>query len=127
MRLISRTANVPAPSAEAFMHHTINMGMTPREWGLLTALSVIRGGSFLFVAVAVTAVPPLAIFAVHVGLAALFFAAAPAERRTTAGAIRSVGHVRRNGRAQQRPALHAHHRGMTASDWRGFTLLRRSA
>ena len=41
------------------------------EWGMLLALSVLWGGSFFFVGVAVEALPPLTIVALRVGLAAL--------------------------------------------------------
>ena len=45
--------------------------MGTAEWGMLVALSVLWGGSFFFVGVAVTALPPLTIVALRVGLAAL--------------------------------------------------------
>lgn len=45
--------------------------MTRLEWGLLLALSVLWGGSFFFVGVAVKALPPLTIVVIRVGLAAL--------------------------------------------------------
>ena len=45
--------------------------MTSREWAILIALSVVWGGSFLFVGVAVKALPPLTIVALRVSLAAL--------------------------------------------------------
>ena len=44
--------------------------MTPLEWGLLVALSVLWGGSFFFVGVAVHGLPPFSIVALRVGLAA---------------------------------------------------------
>jgi len=44
--------------------------MTPRDWGLLLTLSLLWGGSFFFVGVAVHALPPLTIVALRVGLAA---------------------------------------------------------
>lgn len=44
--------------------------MTPRLWGLLLALSVIWGGSFFFMAVALTGFPPFTIVLGRVGLAA---------------------------------------------------------
>jgi drug/metabolite transporter (DMT)-like permease len=46
-------------------------GMPARIWGLLLALSVLWGGSFFFVAVAVRDLPPLTIVAARVGIAAL--------------------------------------------------------
>ena len=52
--------------------------MTPREWGLLALLSLLWGGSFFFVAVAVKELPPLTLVALRVSLAAaLIWASAP--------------------------------------------------
>ncbi len=45
--------------------------MSTRAWGLLVVLSVLWGGSFLFVGVAVREWPPLSIVLARVGLAAL--------------------------------------------------------
>jgi drug/metabolite transporter (DMT)-like permease len=44
--------------------------MTPREWGMLVTLSVLWGGSFFFVAVAIPVLPPLTIVFLRVALAA---------------------------------------------------------
>ena len=44
--------------------------MTAREWGLLALLSLLWGGSFFFVAVAVKELPPLTLVTLRVGLAA---------------------------------------------------------
>ena len=52
------------------MNGPINIRMTPYEWGLLVALSVLWGGSFFFVGVAVEALPPFTIVVLRVGLAA---------------------------------------------------------
>lgn len=49
--------------------------MTAREWGLLLALSLLWGGSFFFVGIAVRDIPPLTIVALRVGLAAIALAA----------------------------------------------------
>ncbi len=52
--------------------------MTAFEWGLLGLLSLLWGGSFFFIGVAVKALPPLAIVAARVGIAALLlWASAP--------------------------------------------------
>ncbi len=52
--------------------------MTAREWGLLALLSLLWGGSFFFVAVAVRELPPLTLVTLRVGLAAaLLWACAP--------------------------------------------------
>jgi drug/metabolite transporter (DMT)-like permease len=48
-----------------------NRAMTAFEWGLLLTLSVLWGGSFFFVGVAVKELPPLTIVALRVALAAL--------------------------------------------------------
>ena len=45
--------------------------MTPHEWLLLIILSIVWGGSFFFVGVAVEALPPLTIVALRVSLATL--------------------------------------------------------
>lgn len=49
----------------------INRRMGAAEWGLLLALSVLWGGSFLFVGFAVRELPPLTIVVARVALAAL--------------------------------------------------------
>jgi drug/metabolite transporter (DMT)-like permease len=49
----------------------INRAMTPAEWAMLLALSVLWGGSFFFVGVAVKALPPFTIVLMRVGFAAL--------------------------------------------------------
>src|ERR1700722_11227531 len=52
--------------------------MTAREWGLLALLSLLWGGSFFFIRVAVKEVQPLTLAALRVGLAALIlWATAP--------------------------------------------------
>ena len=52
------------------MTPTIHASMTPLEWGMLLALSLLWGGSFFFVGVAVAELPPLTIVLARVGLAA---------------------------------------------------------
>jgi drug/metabolite transporter (DMT)-like permease len=52
--------------------------MTAREWGLLALLSLLWGGSFFFIGVAVKELPPLTLAGLRVGLAALIlWASAP--------------------------------------------------
>lgn len=52
--------------------------MNAREWGLLALLSLLWGGSFLFIGVAVKELPPLTLAGLRVGLAALIlWASAP--------------------------------------------------
>lgn len=48
-----------------------NKAMTASEWGLLLTLSVLWGGSFFFVAIAVDELPPLTVVVLRVSLAAL--------------------------------------------------------
>ena len=49
----------------------INQRMGVIEWALLIGLSVLWGGSFYFVGVAVDGLPPLTIVVLRVGIAAL--------------------------------------------------------
>ena len=51
------------------------MRMTLQDWALLIVLSVLWGGSFFFVAVAVRELPPLTVVALRTGIAALALAA----------------------------------------------------
>ena len=53
------------------MSAPINRTMAPTEWALLVALSLLWGGSFFFVAIAVTALPPFSIVAIRVAIGAL--------------------------------------------------------
>ena len=50
----------------------VNHTMTPTEWGLLLVLSLLWGGSFFFIGVAVTALPTFTIVATRVILGAAF-------------------------------------------------------
>lgn len=63
----------PAPATQraAMERQMTHNQMTPKAWGLLLALSLLWGGSFFFVAVAVKVLPPLTIVALRVGLAAI--------------------------------------------------------
>ncbi len=53
------------------MTSSIKTSMGTREWAMLITLSVLWGGSFFFVGVAVTDLPPLTIVTLRVGLAAI--------------------------------------------------------
>lgn len=53
------------------MNAQVNLTMGPVEWGLLILLSLVWGGSFFFVGVAVDEVPPFTIVLLRVALAAL--------------------------------------------------------
>jgi len=71
------------------MQPAINRTMTATEWGLLVALSMLWGGSFFFIAIAVTALPPLTIVAVRVTLgAALLFLVVRVTGRRVPGDLR---------------------------------------
>jgi drug/metabolite transporter (DMT)-like permease len=60
------------------MNPSAQRAMTATEWGLLLLLSLLWGGSFFFVGVAVKALPPLTIVAARVSIAAaLLWLAAP--------------------------------------------------
>jgi drug/metabolite transporter (DMT)-like permease len=48
----------------------IPVTMTTRQWGLLTLLAVLWGGSFFFQKVALAALPPFTVLLARVGLAA---------------------------------------------------------
>jgi len=52
------------------MPTAVNRTMSPQEWGLLLTLSLIWGSSFLWVGLALHALPPLTIVLCRVGLAA---------------------------------------------------------
>ena len=51
--------------------NAINQRMGAREWGQLLALSVLWGGSFLFVGIAVREIPPVTLVAARVAIAAM--------------------------------------------------------
>ncbi len=53
------------------MSSSINTSMGAREWAMLLVLSLLWGGSFFFIGVAVVDLPPLTIVALRVGIAAL--------------------------------------------------------
>ncbi len=53
------------------MHATTKNVMGPGEWGLLLALSVVWGGSFLFAKIAVASLPPFTVVFGRVALGAL--------------------------------------------------------
>ena len=49
----------------------INQTMSTKDWSMLLLLSCLWGGSFFFIGVAVTELPPLTIVTLRVGLAAI--------------------------------------------------------
>jgi drug/metabolite transporter (DMT)-like permease len=50
---------------------TINRAMNTREWALLFGLSILWGGTFFFVAIAVKEIPPLTLVVLRVGIGVL--------------------------------------------------------
>ncbi len=56
--------------------NTINLQMSRSQWGLIFLLSVIWGGSFFFIGIAVRELPPITIATARSTLAALFLLAA---------------------------------------------------
>ena len=75
MRITMRVAPRSEPTSSA----TLSMG--PVEWAMLFLLSVLWGGSFFFVGVAVRDLPTLTIVVLRVGLAALVLWGAVAALR----------------------------------------------
>ena len=64
--------SLPNDNREApILNTAINTSMTPREWGMLLVLSILWGGSFYFVGVAVAELPTFTIVFLRVGIAAL--------------------------------------------------------
>lgn len=53
------------------MNNASSLAMGPTEWLLLVTLSLLWGGTFFFVEVALTDLPPLTIVSIRVGLAAI--------------------------------------------------------
>lgn len=53
------------------MKAAINSQMTLKDWSMLISLSILWGGSFFFIGVAVDGLPPLTIVTLRVGIAAL--------------------------------------------------------
>lgn len=49
----------------------INQSMETKDWAMLLLLSVLWGGSFFFIGIAVTELPPLTIVTLRVGIAAI--------------------------------------------------------
>ena len=70
-RLLILAHPLPTALRSLYMTSSIQRTMGAREWLMLITLSVLWGGSFFFVEVAVTALPPLTIVALRVGLAAI--------------------------------------------------------
>ena len=89
--------------------------MTPAEWGLMLLLSLLWGGSFFFIGVAVKELPPLTIVAARVSLAAaLLWLTAPLTGLSP-GRWRQRPRARSPRPRQQRHSLHADRVGTDAS------------
>ena len=58
-------------AGESAASETVNRAMELKEWGLIVILSILWGGSFFFVGVAVKEVPPLTIVLCRVALASV--------------------------------------------------------
>lgn len=65
------------------MSATVNRVMGRREWAMLAVLSLLWGGSFFFIGVAVRELPPVTIVALRVSLAALILLAVVRLTRVT--------------------------------------------
>ena len=90
--------------------------MTAREWGLLALLSLLWGGSYFFVGVAVKEIPPLTLVTLRVGLAAaLLWVARANSRRRPAQKREGRCGAGDPGLRQQCAALRADHMGPDAS------------
>jgi drug/metabolite transporter (DMT)-like permease len=77
--------------------------MSATEWALLAVLSVLWGGSFLFVAVAVAELPPLTLVLARVALAALALQlVAVVTGQPAPGDPGPLAGLRRHGPPQQR-------------------------
>jgi hypothetical protein len=87
-----------APTEAEFMNRSsaqqppqgVNRVMGIREWGLIAVLSILWGGSFFFVGVAVRELPPLTVVCCRVGLAAailLVVVHLKEDRMPTAGGV----------------------------------------
>jgi drug/metabolite transporter (DMT)-like permease len=64
-------------------HGTNREAFSPGDWGLFLSLSLIWGGSFLFMAIGLDAFHPGLVTWLRVGFGALFLAALPQARQTT--------------------------------------------
>ncbi|HJN03986.1 MAG TPA: EamA family transporter, partial [Alphaproteobacteria bacterium] len=69
----------------------IKLSMGPRTWAILVALSVLWGGTFFFVEIAVKELPPFTIVTVRFGLAAIALWAVVAVMGIRVGWPRRVG------------------------------------
>lgn len=70
MKAMSTTLKLSAETSGSRQSAAVNRAMGFQEWGLLLVLSILWGGSFFFVGVAVKEITPLTIVAGRVGLAA---------------------------------------------------------
>ena len=71
MKAMSMTLKSHVRNHVLLTRENINRVMGFKEWGLIIILSILWGGSFFFVGVAVKEVPPLTIVFCRVGLASI--------------------------------------------------------
>ena len=71
MKAMSMTLKSHIKNHDLLTRENINRVMGFKEWGLIIILSILWGGSFFFVGVAVKEVPPLTIVFCRVGLASI--------------------------------------------------------
>ena len=71
MKAMSMTLKSHIRNHDLLTRENINRVMGFKEWGLIIILSILWGGSFFFVGVAVKEVPPLTIVFCRVGLASI--------------------------------------------------------
>ena len=71
MKAVSMTLKSHIRNHDLLTRENINRVMGFKEWGLIIILSILWGGSFFFVGVAVKEVPPLTIVFCRVGLASI--------------------------------------------------------
>ena len=71
MKAVSMTLKSHIRNHDLLTRENINRVMGFKEWGLIIILSILWGGSFFFVGVAVKEVPPLTIVFCRVALASI--------------------------------------------------------
>ncbi len=112
-----RDGALAARSSARFKGHAmaqtaIHARMTAAEWALLVGLSVLWGGSFLFVGVAVAELPPLTIVvAPRRACGGGPSPGAALHGRGAAARAAGLGRLPRHGRPQQRHPVHPHRLG----------------
>ena len=84
----------------------INQSMVAKDWAMLLLLSFLWGGSFLFISIAVSELPPFTLVTMRVGLAAVTLWAGIADLWLPCPQIpRGLAGIYDNGLAWQCAAL----------------------